>query len=207
MSASRQWQPGGDTLAVALGANLGDPEATLTMVRPRLEAALAGWGGTPLVRGCRWSPLFRTAPVGGPPDQPAYVNAVLVAGPLLVPTPDPRELLQALLALERAFGRVRGERWGPRLLDLDLLWCGACRLQAPALELPHPRLQQRRFVLEPLAAIDPALSPPGGEGAPPPSVADLLAQLQAAAASSMAAASAEAEPPPQRLPPRPGWPE
>ena len=183
------------TLAIALGANLGDPEATLTAVRPRLEAALAARGGLPLVRGCRWSPLFRTAPVGGPPGQPAYVNAVLVAGPLPDPTPDPRSLLDDLLALERAFGRVRGERWGPRLLDLDLLWCGACRLKEPALELPHPRLHQRRFVLEPLAALDPALSPPGAEADPPPSVAQLLAQLEAV------------EPPPERLPPRPGWPE
>jgi len=183
------------TLAIALGANLGDPAATLTAVRPRLEAALAVRCGLPLVRGCRWSPLFRTAPVGGPPGQPAYVNAVLVAGPLPDPTPDPRSLLDDLLALERAFGRVRGERWGPRLLDLDLLWCGAFRLKEPALELPHPRLHQRRFVLEPLAALDPALSPPGAEADPPPSVAQLLAQLEAA------------EPPPERLPPRPGWPE
>jgi 2-amino-4-hydroxy-6-hydroxymethyldihydropteridine diphosphokinase len=90
---------------------------------------------------------------------------------------------------------VRGERWGPRLLDLDLLWCGAFRLKEPALELPHPRLHQRRFVLEPLAALDPALSPPGAEADPPPSVAQLLAQLEAV------------EPPPERLPPRPGWPE
>jgi len=183
------------TLAIALGANLGDTAATLTAVRPRLEAVLEAWGGALLVRGCRWSPLFRTAPVGGPPDQPAYVNAVLVAGALPVPTPDSRDLLDDLLALERAFGRVRGERWGPRLLDLDLLWCGACRLQEPALELPHPRLHQRRFVLEPLAAIDPALSPPGAGAGPPPSVAQLLAQLDVA------------EPPPQRLPPCPGWPE
>ena len=185
----------GSTLAIALGANLGDPEATLTAVRPRLEAVLAAWGGSPLARGCRWSPLFRTAPVGGPPDQPVYVNAVLVAGPLPDPTPDPRSLLDDLLALERAFGRVRGERWGPRLLDLDLLWGGACRLKEPALELPHPRLHQRRFVLEPLAALDPSLSPPGAEADPPPSVVQLLTQLEAA------------EPPPQRLPPRPGWPE
>jgi 2-amino-4-hydroxy-6-hydroxymethyldihydropteridine diphosphokinase len=185
----------GSTLAIALGANLGDPAATLTTVRPRLQALLAAWGGEPLARRCRWSPLFRTAPVGGPPDQPAYVNAVLVAGPLPVSTPDPRALLEALLALERAFGRVRGERWGPRLLDLDLLWCGTCRLQEPALELPHPRLAQRSFVLKPLAAIDPALCPPGGKGAPAPSVAQLLARLEAV------------EPPPRRLPPRPGWPE
>ena len=194
------------SLAIALGANLGDPETTLTAVRPRLAAALAAWGGSPLVRGCRWSPLFRTEPVGGPPGQPPFVNAVLVAGPLPDPTPDPRPLLEALLALERACGRVRGERWGPRLLDLDLLWCGACRLGEPALTLPHPRLHQRRFVLEPLAAIDPALAPPGGPGNPPASVAQLLARLQAAAAS-MPPACVGWEPPPRRLPPRPGWPE
>jgi 2-amino-4-hydroxy-6-hydroxymethyldihydropteridine diphosphokinase len=194
------------SLAIALGANLGDPETTLTAVRPRLAAALAVWGGSPLERGCRWSPLFRTAPVGGPPGQPAYVNAVLVAGPLPDPTPDPRSLLDDLLALERAFGRVGGERWGPRLLDLDLLWCGACRLGEPALTLPHPRLHQRRFVLEPLAAIDPALSPPGGRGHPPPSVVELLARLEAAHAFTPAGAMGP-ESPPRRLPPRPGWPE
>ena len=206
MSASRQRKLGGDTLAIALGANLGDPEATLMAVRPRLEAVLAAWGGASPARGCRWSPLFRTAPVGGPPGQPAYVNAVLVAGPLPVPTPDPRSLdprslLEALLALEQAFGRVRGERWGPRLLDLDLLWCGVCRLQEPLLELPHPRLHQRRFVLEPLAVIDPTLSPPRTEGAPSLSVAQSLARLLVSVAADAA------EPPPRRLPPRPGWPE
>jgi len=198
MAASQPTVPAGDTLAVALGANLGDPAATLVAVRPLLQVLLEPLASPGAL--CHWSPLFRTAPVGGPPDQPDYLNAVvLLERPW--PEADPLALLAALQELERRFGRERRERWGPRLLDLDLLWCGTRRLQEPALELPHPRLHQRRFVLEPLAAIDPALCPPGCGADPGPSVADLLAQLQ------MASASVTAEPPPERLPPRPGWPE
>ncbi|MGB7565245.1 MAG: 2-amino-4-hydroxy-6-hydroxymethyldihydropteridine diphosphokinase, partial [Prochlorococcaceae cyanobacterium] len=139
------------TLAIGLGANLGDPLATLLALRPLLEQRLEHLLG-PLR--CRWSPLFRTAPVGGPPGQPAYLNAALVAS--LPPgggataegtpgRPDPQALLAELLALERRFGRVRRERWGPRHLDLDLLWCGPQRLRRAELELPHPRLLERAF--------------------------------------------------------------
>ena len=184
---------GGESLAVALGANLGDPSATLVAVRPLLEALVHPLASE--TARCLWSPLFRTAPVGGPPDQPAYLNAVLLLGPLGA-HPDPLPLLEALQDLERRFGRVRRERWGPRLLDLDLLWCGGQVLQGDPLELPHPRLAGRAFVLAPLAAIDPALVPP------------LPDQLPLGCGARLAALLAQGqELPPVRLPPRTGWPE
>lgn len=185
--------PPATTLAVALGANLGDPAATLVAVRPLLQALLE-----PLADpepACRWSPLFRTAPVGGPADQPDYLNAVvLLERPR--PATDPLALLAALQQLERRFGRERRERWGPRRLDLDLLWCGDRRCRQAELELPHPRLHQRAFVLAPLAAIASPLLPPLPDQ-PPLSCGERLAALLAAGS----------EPPPERLPPRSGWPE
>ncbi|MFS6826449.1 2-amino-4-hydroxy-6-hydroxymethyldihydropteridine diphosphokinase [Cyanobium sp. ATX-6F1] len=187
------------TLAIGVGANLGDPLATLLALRPLLEQRLVALLGAGR---CRWSPLFRTAPVGGPPGQPAYLNAALVgalpegAGAAAWGAPghpDPQALLAELLALERRFGRVRRERWGPRHLDLDLLWCGPQRLRLAELELPHPRLLERAFVLAPLAAIDPQLQLPGAAG----TVAKRLAALPTPAGV----------PPPERLPARAGWPE
>ena len=143
-------------LAIGLGANLpsaaGGPVETLIALRPRLNAELQACFGEVILR---WSPLFRTAPVGGPPNQPDYINAVLVVDQ----SPDPTaaaalELLRRLQALELQFDRVREERWGPRTLDLDLLWWGTLQLQSTELELPHPRWRERAFVLAPLAALD-----------------------------------------------------
>lgn len=207
---------GSRSVAVALGANLGDPLATLLAVRPLLaELLVAGWMDPQERLRLRWSPLFRTAPVGGPADQPAYLNAVVVmdGGPAQTPAdrpelqgarpqPEPlallaQELLQRLLELERRFGRVRSERWGPRSLDLDLLWCGAAAVEQPGLSLPHPRLRERAFVLAPLVALDPALLVPGAGAAGPASVRALLEGLPQPAL----------EPPPQRLGGVPGWPE
>jgi 2-amino-4-hydroxy-6-hydroxymethyldihydropteridine diphosphokinase len=187
------------SLAIALGGNLGDPEATLRSLRPLLAEELQRWLG--VGEGAlrlRWSPLFRTAPVGGPSGQPPYLNAVVLVerhgcgadGP---PWPSGEALLVRLQALEARFGRERRERWGPRTLDLDLLWCGEHRCRGPLLELPHPRLAERTFVLAPLAAIDPRLPLPG-EGV---SVAGRLAALLAC----------PGETPPLPLPGRPGWPE
>jgi len=193
MTAPRPMGPVTDALAVALGANLGDPAATLVAVRPLLADLL-----TPLAEPpprLFWSPLFRTAPVGGPPDQPDYLNAVLLLEGLR-PDPDPLALLMALQDLERRFGRERRERWGPRLLDLDLLWCARRVCRQGELELPHPRLAERAFVLAPLAAIDPKLLPPLPDQ-PPRSCGERLADLLARGAES----------PPQRLQPQPGWPE
>ena len=156
MSASLADQP--RCLAVALGANLpspvGEPRQTLLSVRPRLQALLLDWAGEGSL--CRWSPLFDTAPVGGPADQPVYLNAVvLVEGLRQEPElPPALALLGQLHQLEREYGRdrTREQRWGPRTLDLDLLFWDELRFEHPRLVLPHPRLHLRSFVLEPLVA-------------------------------------------------------
>jgi len=142
-------------LAIGLGANLpsaaGGPVETLIALRPRLNAEIQSCLGKASLR---WSPLFRTAPVGGPLNQPDYINAVLVVDQPPEPTAAAAlGLLRRLQALELHFDRVREERWGPRTLDLDLLWWGTLQLQSPELELPHPRWRERAFVLAPLAAL------------------------------------------------------
>jgi 2-amino-4-hydroxy-6-hydroxymethyldihydropteridine diphosphokinase len=151
------------SLAIGLGANLpspaGAPLDTLVALRPQLESLLHHWGG----EGSRvhWSPLFRSAPVGGPSGQPDYLNAVLVAQVTLAPSlAAALELLDALQQLELRFGRRRLEHWGPRSLDLDLLWWDNLHCAHPALELPHPRWHQRGFVLAPLEAIERRLGSP-----------------------------------------------
>ncbi|MBV2352023.1 2-amino-4-hydroxy-6-hydroxymethyldihydropteridine diphosphokinase [Synechococcus sp. HK05] len=148
---------GGAALAIGLGANLpspaGGPGETLLAVRPRLEGLLHAWAGESCVM--HWSPLIRSAPVGGPPGQPDYVNAALVVELRRLPSQGAaQELLHGLQQLELAFGRQRLEHWGPRSLDLDLLWWGELRCDSPALQLPHPRWHQRAFVLAPLRAIE-----------------------------------------------------
>lgn len=191
--------------AIALGANLpsalGSARQTLEAVRGPLSRLLRERAAAGLSLRLRWSPLFRTAPVGGPAGQPDYLNAVLLVQGLRPPTQEEAEALMAdLLALEQQLGRRRLERWGPRCLDLDLLWWGELRCQSAVLQLPHPRLQERAFVLAPLAALDPALVPPvpGPAGlAGGRSVAAWLADLLRQGP----------EPPPQRLPPGPSWPE
>ncbi|WP_255094869.1 2-amino-4-hydroxy-6-hydroxymethyldihydropteridine diphosphokinase [Synechococcus sp. J7-Johnson] len=185
---------------MALGANLGDPTATLAAVRPFLRQELLDWAGTALR--LHWSPLFRTAPVGGPPDQPPFINAVLLVDRQGLEVeavgraawPDPLALLLRLQALESRFGRQRLVHWGPRSLDLDLLWCGEARCSSPQLELPHPRLRQRAFVIGPLSAIEPQLVIPGGRQ----TAAALLAELLSRPGS---------ESPPLPLPAQEGWPE
>lgn len=204
MAWPRPLPDGLSTAAIALGANLGDPAATLARLRQPLADLLQRRFPAPLT--LRWSPLFRTAPVGGPANQPDYLNAVLLIEAAASPFDPALQLDQAealladLLALEQRFGRVRGERWGPRCLDLDLLWWGDLRSASATLQLPHPRLRERTFVLAPLATIDPALVPPAGDRALPgdaPTVAALLAAL----------VPQRPEPAPVRLPPQPGWPE
>ncbi len=148
-------------LAIGLGANLpsaaGGPVETLIALRSHLSAEMqACLGEVPL----RWSPLFRTAPIGGPPNQPDYINAVVVVDQPPEPTAAAAlGLLSRLQALELQFHRVREERWGPRTLDLDLLWWGTLHLQSPELELPHPRWRERAFVLTPLVALDAGFQP------------------------------------------------
>ena len=137
--------------AIGLGANLGDAAATLR----EAIAELARLPRTELLRASR---LYRT-PAWGVTEQPDFINAVAVVDTEL----DARSLLDALLAIEREYGRVRvvGERWGPRTLDLDLLLYGAQVLDQPGLQVPHPYLHERAFVLVPLAEIAPDLAIPG----------------------------------------------
>jgi len=126
---------------VGLGSNLGDREARLAFGAAELRAT----AGVEVLAASR---LYETAPVG-PPGQGPYLNAALALRVELTA----RALLARLLAIERATGRVRGERWGPRPLDLDLLLYGDRVIREAALEVPHPRLVERPFVLEPLAEI------------------------------------------------------
>ena len=136
---------------VALGSNLGDREGTL---RAALEA-LAAEPGIDVVAVSRF---YDTEPVGYL-DQPRFLN-----GAAAIDTELPAgELLQRLLAVELRFGRRREDvpAQGPRTLDLDLLLYGEAEIDEPGLRIPHPRLHERRFVLEPLADLDPALEVPG----------------------------------------------
>ena len=138
-----------NTAYVALGANIGDPTATVLAA----FAALANLADSRVVH---TSSLYRTAPVGLI-NQPDFINAVAMLETGLAP----EELLDALLDLEARFGRVRRDRNGPRTLDLDLLLYNDIELDLPRLTLPHPRLHLRAFVLCPLAEIAPALAIPG----------------------------------------------
>jgi 2-amino-4-hydroxy-6-hydroxymethyldihydropteridine diphosphokinase len=103
------------------------------------------------------SSIYETAPVGGP-DQGAYLNAVAVVETDLAP----RRLLDVMLDVERRMGRVRRERWGPRTIDLDLLLHGDSAVDEPGLTVPHPRLTERRFALEPLLEVWPEATLPDG---------------------------------------------
>ena len=140
---------------VGLGANLGDREATI----------LAALDALPGVVGV--SELRETEPVGVV-DQPPFLNGAAALETELAP----RELLDTLLAVERELGRERRERWGPRTIDLDLLLYGASRIAEPGLTVPHPRLHERRFALEPLHELDKTLVVPGRG-----TVAELLSEL------------------------------
>jgi len=135
---------------VALGANLGERERTL-------QAAVAALGEEDGIEVVAVSTLRETEPVGVG-EQPRYLNGAVA----LETTLTARELLERLLAVEQRFGRVRiaGEH-GPRTLDLDLLLYGDDVIDDPELTVPHPRLHERRFVLEPLAELAPGLVIPG----------------------------------------------
>lgn len=134
---------------IALGANLNQP-------RRQVLAAFAELAAMPGVRMVRRSSLYRTAPVGYL-DQPDFINAVCE----IETTMKPQELLAALLSIERCHGRVRQFPNSPRTLDLDILLYDDLSLQEHGLILPHPRMHQRAFVLEPLREIAPDLEVPG----------------------------------------------
>ena len=134
---------------VAMGSNLGDRDA-------HLAAALAALRATQGIEVVAVSPLYETDPVG-PPPQGAYLNGAIE----LVTTLIPDALLERLLEIELSQGRTRGpDRNAPRTLDLDLLLYGDRKLAGPDLEVPHPRLAERAFVLEPLCDLAPALIHP-----------------------------------------------
>ena len=151
---------------VGLGSNLGERESTL-------KAAIGRLRTIPNVDVRAVSSLRDTAPVGYV-DQPRFLNGVVELETSL----SARALLGVLLELERALGRDRsaGPPMGPRTLDLDLLLYGDATIDEPLLTVPHPRLHERRFVLEPLAELDPGLEVPG-QG----SVEALLSKLDSSA--------------------------
>lgn len=126
---------------IALGANIGDPkeqiELAVALLRESLDVISV-------------SSLYTTAPVGKV-DQPDFTNAVLIAESELPAL----ELLSLLHGIEKALGRERVEKWGPRTIDLDLIQYGELELNSDGITLPHPRAHERRFVLEPWAQIDP----------------------------------------------------
>jgi 2-amino-4-hydroxy-6-hydroxymethyldihydropteridine diphosphokinase len=130
---------------LALGSNLGDRLASL-------QAAVDELAGAAGVRIDALSRVYETAPVGGPPQDP-FLNAVVAVDTEL----DPHELLALAQQLERDAHRVRGERFGPRTLDVDVLLYGDLALDDPDLVLPHPRMWERGFVLAPLRDVAPHL--------------------------------------------------
>jgi len=147
----REAAPPGEWVVCALGSNVGDRHGHLAFARQELPARGLPW--------TRASSVFETDPVGGPEGQGSYLNQVLAA-PAARVTAGPAELLAAMLELEREAGRARRERWGPRTLDIDLLFHGMKVQAEPGLTLPHPRVAERAFVLEPLVEILPGLVHP-----------------------------------------------
>jgi 2-amino-4-hydroxy-6-hydroxymethyldihydropteridine diphosphokinase len=128
-------------ICLGLGSNVGDREGNIRAA----VARLAAWPGVAVER---VSSLYETAPVGYT-DQPDFLNAAVRVATTLAP----RELLAACLAVERSLGRVRHERWGPRTIDVDILFYDDVALDTEELTLPHPRLAERCFVLVPLAEV------------------------------------------------------
>lgn len=134
---------------IGLGTNLGDRLGYL-------HAAVAQLRTSADMQVEALSPIYETPP-WGPPDQPHYLNAAVA----LTTTLTPREVLARCMAVEAALGRVRKERWGPRTIDLDVLYAeseeGALLVSEPGLDVPHPRLEERAFALAPLLDVMPHL--------------------------------------------------
>lgn len=141
----------GTAAYMGIGSNLGDRLANL-------QSAVELLAAQPGVKVVRSSRVYETDPVGGPP-QIDYLNAVVEVETGL----SPRELLDACMEVERLLGRIRNERWGPRIIDVDVLTYDEEEIDEPGLMVPHPRMHERGFVLVPLIelAADPAL--PGGK--------------------------------------------
>jgi 2-amino-4-hydroxy-6-hydroxymethyldihydropteridine diphosphokinase len=133
---------------VALGSNLEDPARQVRRAMEQLSRH-------DQIRVELLSRLYRSSPMG-PQDQPDFINAA--AGVLT--TLNARQLLDVLLSIEQRMGRDRRERWGPRIIDLDLIWMVGEPIEEPGLSLPHPGVSERNFVLYPLADIAPSLRIP-----------------------------------------------
>lgn len=129
---------------LGLGSNLGDREAHLRTAISSLPDVVAV------------SDVYETDPVGGP-EQGRFLNLVVQLDTDL----EPHDLLGVCHRIESAAGRVRDVRWGPRTLDVDILWIDGVTVDTPDLQVPHPRMMERRFVLEPLEDLDPTLAPEG----------------------------------------------
>jgi len=130
---------------LGLGSNLGDSWTALREAVSSLSGVLAV------------SPVYRTDPMGGPAGQQPYLNLVVELDTEL----SARGLLGVCHRLEAAAGRIRVERWGPRTLDVDILWMDGVEIDEPDLQVPHPRMRQRRFVMAPLADIAPDVAGDG----------------------------------------------
>jgi 2-amino-4-hydroxy-6-hydroxymethyldihydropteridine diphosphokinase len=157
------------TAFIALGSNIDGPEQ-------QIGRGLSEIGALPQTRLARVSSLYRSAPVGYR-NQPDFINAVAAVETTLAP----RALLDHLLAIERAHGRVREFPNAPRTLDLDIILYGARALQEPGLAIPHPRMHERAFVIVPLVEIAPDATVPGRGRA-----GDLLAGVDAASVARLA---------------------
>lgn len=129
---------------LGLGSNMGDSWALLREAVASLEGVTAV------------SPVYRTAPMGGPEGQDAYLNIVVAIDTDLTPY----ELLDECHRLESAADRVRVVRWGPRTLDVDIEWMDGVELDEPDLQIPHPRMRERSFVMAPLADVAPDVAGP-----------------------------------------------
>ena len=138
------------TVTLGLGSNLGD---RLELLQQAVD--LLAEHGVAVTEGSR---VWESEPVGGPDDQPAYLNAVVRART----EGDAYDTLDAANRVEAVLGRTRDERWGPRTIDIDVLLCEDLVLDDPSLILPHPRLTKRAFVVLPLLEIDPDPVLPGG---------------------------------------------
>jgi len=158
--AGRPPRRGGSRVAIALGSNLGNR-------LENLQGGIDALFDAPGLGMVAVSPVYETAPVGGPP-QPDYLNALLIATTTL----PAHAVLERCHGVEAVFGRVRDEVWGPRTLDLDILVYGDVVSDGPELTLPHPRAHERAFVLAPWLDVDPDAEIPGWGR-----VSDLLAKV------------------------------
>lgn len=146
---------------IGLGSNLNDPEKQIEKAIDQLKA-------TPNIAWLQSSSFYHSPPWGDIIDQPDFVNAVVKISTSL----SPRDLLMTLLTIEKAQGRVRRLRWGPRVLDCDILLYGEKIIHQEGLSIPHPYMHERSFVLMPLKEIAPDLTLPTGE-----SIAALLERV------------------------------